>query len=145
MALKERYILMLEDDLDDRYLTNAVLQELNLEATLRFLSNTNSLFSTIEASQPFLIITDFNLNPETGFDILKKIKGHRSFQHIPVVILGDSNNADFIAECYRLGASTYAIKPRTLEETKNKITLFIRYWLEVAETMAPNSEPSKSY
>jgi CheY-like chemotaxis protein len=144
MPVTERYILMLEDDPDDRYLTSSVLESLEINVPLRFLSNTKELITTLETSTPILILTDFNLNPETGLDILEKIKAHSSFQHIPVVVLGDTNDDNFIAKCYRKGASTYAIKPSSIEATSNKIRLFFNYWLEVAETPQPTAAKSKA-
>ena len=134
MPVNEPYILMLEDDPDDRYLTSSVLEDLKIKVPLLFLSNTNDLFPKLEESTPILILTDFNLNPETGIEVLTKLKTHPLYQHIPVVVLGDSKNEDFIAACYRLGASTYAVKPSSLEATKSKISLFFNYWLNVAET-----------
>lgn len=134
MPATERYILMLEDDHDDRNLTHTVMEELNIAVPLKFLSNTEDLLPTLEEGEPILILTDFNLHPETGLEVLRKIKSHSLYQHIPVILLGDATSPDFIAQCYRSGANTYAIKPTTLEATKQKISLFFRYWLEVAET-----------
>jgi len=143
MQLHERYILMLEDDQDDRYFTSTVLKELNITVSIKFLANTEDLFPTLEKSLPILIIIDFNLHPETGLEVLKKIRQYSIYQHIPVVLLGDTTNPDFVAQCYRSGANTYATKPTTMEGTKSKIGLFFKYWLEVAETVSPVTEIEK--
>lgn len=137
MQLHEPYILMLEDDQDDRYFTSTVMKDLKIDVPIKFLSNTDDLFPTLEKSIPILIVMDFNLHPETGLEVLQKIRRYPSFQYIPVVILGDSTHPDFVARCYQYGANTYALKPTTIEATKNKISLFFKYWLEVAETPAP--------
>ena len=137
MQIHERYILMLEDDQDDRFFTSAVMKDLKMEVPIKFLSNTDDLLPTLEKKIPVLIVMDFNLHPETGLEVLRKIRHHPSFQYIPVVILGDSTNPDFVARCYQFGANTYATKPTTIEATKNKIGLFFKYWLEVAETLSP--------
>jgi CheY-like chemotaxis protein len=137
MQIQERYILMLEDDHDDRYFTSAVMQELDIVLPIKFLSNTDLLFSTLEEGAPLLIVMDYNLHPETGLEVLQKIRRHPSFQHIPVVVLGDIKNPDFVAKCYLHGANTYVTKPTTIEATKFKIELFFKYWLEVAETPSP--------
>jgi CheY-like chemotaxis protein len=143
MQVKERYILMLEDDHDDRYFTSAVMSDLNITVPVKFLSNTEDLFPTLEKAVPLLIVMDVNLHPETGLEALKKIRNHTSFQHIPVVIIGETTNPDFVTQCYRYGANTYATKPTTIEGTKNKIGLFFKYWLEVAETLSPVAEKEK--
>ena len=137
MQIQERYILMLEDDYDDRYFTTSVIQDLDIAVPIKFLSNTDKLFDTLEECNPFLIVMDYNLHPETGLEVLKKIRSHPDYQHIPVVILGDTKNPDFVTKCYQFGANTYATKPTTIDATKYKIELFFKYWLEVAETLSP--------
>ncbi|WP_082886314.1 response regulator [Flavisolibacter tropicus] len=140
MHIQERYILMLEDDYDDRYFTSEVMKGLDIAVPIRFLSNTDLLFATLEESNPLLIVIDYNLHPETGLEVLQKIRRHPTYQHIPVVILGDTKNPDFVTKCYQCGANTYATKPTTIDATKNKIELFFKYWLEVAETLSPLDE-----
>jgi CheY-like chemotaxis protein len=128
------YILMLEDDPDDRFFTTSVVSEMEQPVPIRFLSNSADLFTTLRESEPLVILIDFNLNPENGLDILKRLKSDPRFRHIPVVLLGDSTDPHFITTCYLNGANTYAVKPTTLEATRKKIGLFFQYWLEVAET-----------
>lgn len=125
---------MLEDDHDDRLLTSEVVEQLDIAMPIKFLSNTEDLFPVLRQKEPMLILMDYNLNPETGLDVLKKLKASPSYKHIPVILLGDSTDPHFIAQCYSHGANTYATKPTTLEATKRKIRLFFQYWLEVAET-----------
>ncbi|MDB5197884.1 MAG: hypothetical protein JWP88_2255 [Flaviaesturariibacter sp.] len=134
MPITDTYILMLEDDQDDRYLTSSVIEELDMPVAVRFLSNTEDLFPTLEQKEPMLILMDYNLNPETGLELLKKLKGNLTYKHIPVVLLGDTDDPYFVTKCYEHGANTYATKPTNLEATKKKIGLFFNYWLQVAET-----------
>jgi CheY-like chemotaxis protein len=140
MQTTEPYVLMLEDDPDDRYLTHSIMKECDITIPVRFLSQSEGLFQVLKEAEPALIIMDFNLHAETGIEILKKIRFHEAFRHIPIVLIGDSGNASFIAECYRQGANSYAIKPTTMEATKNKIGLFFKYWLEVAELPVKRNE-----
>jgi CheY-like chemotaxis protein len=127
------YILMLEDDPDDRTLTHSIIEESGISVPLIFLSTFTELETALENNPPILILLDYNLNPETGLDVLKHLKSDQNFLHIPVVILGDAEDPGFTAECYRMGANSYIIKPSSIEETKKKITLFFKYWMEVAE------------
>lgn len=127
------YILMLEDDPDDRTLTHSVIEEAGIMVPLVYLSTYSEMENALEESPPALILLDYNLNPETGLEVLKKLKSDENFLHIPVVILGEAKDPGFTAECYRSGANSYIVKPASMEETKKKITLFFKYWLEVAE------------
>lgn len=131
---KDAPVLMLEDDLDDRFLTKEMIGEIGMELPIIFLSSSEDLYSELEKSfKPAMIIMDYQAGPDNAIKILKTIKADPANLGIPVVILGEQSPADLIHECYRLGASAYIIKPASLEETKKKIQLFFRYWTEVAE------------
>ena len=127
-------VLMLEEDADDRYLTNEVLNELDVEVDIRFFSSGDALFEHLEISpRPSLILLDYNSSPENAPRILKKLKSDPRFVFIPVVVLSDSDLPAYKKECYTNGASSFIKKPHSVEGTKNKIETFFRYWFEVAE------------
>ena len=71
--------------------------------------------------------------------MLKTIKGHPAFRHIPTVIVNGSDHRHDIEESYRLGANSYIVKPFSNELTAKKIATFITYWFEVAELPLVNT------
>jgi len=128
------YIAMLEDDSDDRYLTNEILTEIGFDITIRFFSNSDELLKALSLSvKPQLILVDFNSSPENGIQVLKKIKSTEHLREIPVVILSDSELPRYKKECYAAGANSFVTKPKTITETKQKISSFFTYWMQVAE------------
>jgi CheY-like chemotaxis protein len=82
---------------------------------------------------PALILLRFNAVPETGLQVLRTLKVNTAFQHLPVIILGESAPADLVAQCYSAGANTVINKPFTFELANTKISSFIKYWFDVAE------------
>ncbi|TCJ12036.1 response regulator [Flaviaesturariibacter flavus] len=134
------YILMLGHDHDDQQLTVSVLEELGIDVPLRFVPNGDCLVDALEAQEPMLVLLDFNVKPETGLDILDRIKAGTRWTHLPVVVLGDSPDPSFVKRCYQKGASSYIIKPTSLEATRRVIGGFFAYWLQVAETPAHRAE-----
>jgi CheY-like chemotaxis protein len=64
---------------------------------------------------------------------LKKIKQLKLAEHVPVIILSDSNSEKYKTECYAHGASSFIKKPQTVETTARKIETFFKYWLTVVE------------
>jgi CheY-like chemotaxis protein len=66
-------------------------------------------------------------------NVLRKLKKNEAFKCIPVVLLSDSSEPIYRQQCYRDGASSFIIKPTSIEETKNKIKSFFTYWTEVVE------------
>ena len=101
---------------------------------MQFLHNSQELFTLLSATpRPTVILIDYDISPGGGVEILKSLKTHSEYKKIPVVILGDSSRPQYVTECYAHGANSYIQKPTNLEETRNKIGTFFKYWLQVVE------------
>jgi CheY-like chemotaxis protein len=132
--MNTKKILLLEDDPDDRFITESVLSELDHKPEIIFVTTSDELFSLLGQDQlPGLILVDFNSKPENGLKVLQRLKENEKLKAIPVVILGDSSDASYIRDCYNNGASSVIKKPDLYEATRNKITQFFNYWMKVAE------------
>jgi len=131
--MAHKLILMLEDDGDDRYITETAIAELGLDIQIQFFSNSNDFLNCLTTVQPSLLLIDYNSTPENGIQVLKKIKELQPANQVPVIILSDSSSEKYKAECYAFGASSFIKKPQTVEATANKIQTFFKYWLTVAE------------
>jgi CheY-like chemotaxis protein len=131
--MAQKLILMLEDDSDDRYLTESAIEELGLDIKIKFFSNSNEFLDSLTVTQPVLLLIDYNSTPENGIQVLKKIKDLRYSNNVPVIILSDSDSEKYKAECYAHGASSFIKKPQTVETTARKIETFFKYWLTVVE------------
>ena len=65
-----------------------------------------------------LIITDINLPEITGLEIVRFVKEHPQYRHIPVLIISTQRSADDIQRGMTLGASAYLGKPFEPEQLK---------------------------
>jgi CheY-like chemotaxis protein len=129
-----KFVAMLEDDSDDRYLTGETLAELHIDVPVKYFSSSGELLQFLANNpKPSLILLDYNSTPENAKQVLAKIKADRNLNEIPVVILSDNDLPAYKNECYALGASSFIKKPDTIEKTREKIATFFKYWLEVAE------------
>jgi len=129
-----RFVLMLEGDGDDQYLTEQILSELDINISVKFLSNSTELFNFLSPfNKPVLILIDYNSIPDNGVAVLKKLKSNTTYNDIPVVILSDSDHPNYKNECYQNGASSFIKKPDTVDATNKKIASFFNYWLNVVE------------
>ena len=128
------YVLMLQADPDDQYITESSLTEISPSLEIRYLKRMDDMDNYIaENGQPALILlNDEGTITERG-QALRKIKANPSYGHIPVVVLGERSSSDYIKECYRAGASTFITKPSSINATHKKIGTFFSYWFEVAE------------
>ena len=129
-----RFVLMLEGDGDDRYITEQTLSELDIDIPIRFFSNSTDLFNFLSGEEkPSLVLIDYNSTPDNGIVVLKKLKADFRLNDIPVIILSDSDHPKYKNECYRHGASSFIKKPDTAEATNKKIAAFFHYWFDVVE------------
>lgn len=61
--------------------------------------------------RPQIILLDLRLPKVSGLEVLRRLKADRQTAMIPVVILTVSEDHCDIAECRRLGAENYIVKP----------------------------------
>ncbi|MEI6950142.1 response regulator [Paraflavisolibacter sp. H34] len=134
MDTESRYILMVEDDPDDRYITQQTLQDIGRNIAVTFLTQSDKVFPFLERQElPAVILVDYDISPGNGLELLQELKRHPKYGHIPVIILGESDDPDLVRECYRQGANSFVAKPSTFGGTVKKIEHFFTYWLEIAE------------
>jgi CheY-like chemotaxis protein len=137
MEMQHPFILMLEHDDDDRFITDLFFKEHAFDVHIEFISNSDQFFAFLgeckEPGYPSLILLNISSAPMNGAGILKKIKSIEAYKHIPVVVLSADTNQEMVKECYALGASSFIQKPETLEDTQAKILHFLKYWFETVE------------
>lgn len=125
---------MLEHDDDDRYITQAVLDDLKTDITIGFVSTSTEFFQKLEATQkPDLLLVTYRSSPLNAVEILKRLKASSSLRHIPAVVLSGMANASIVRECYDAGASSFITKPSSDKDTTEKISLFLKYWFNIVE------------
>lgn len=130
----EHYVLMLQTDADDKYITESTLAEIGTTVPVQFLGSINELDSFIAAEgQPGVILINDQGAAHHGKKMVTQLKSHPAYGHIPVVILGEVTTEDYIRDCYKAGANTFITKPSTVAATKKKIQTFLEYWFDVAE------------
>ena len=131
----QSYVLMLQTDVDDIYITESALSEIGNTIPVQFIANLEEMEQHIATNgEPAVILLNDRGTMNRGMQVLKKLKSDVAYAHIPVVMLGEYTTHDYIKEIYKAGANTYIIKPSTVAATKKKIETFFNYWFEVAAT-----------
>ena len=132
---KQPFDLMLEEDPDDRQITESALLDLGFDVPVKYVKYSTELFEALKAEEkPSLILIDYNSTPAPATEVLKELRSDEDCKHIPTVVLGEGLSEKFIKECYQLGANSYITKPASTKGTKDKIETFFKYWMNVAET-----------
>lgn len=72
-----------------------------------------------------LVLTDWNMEPMTGLELLQQIRMNPSTKQLPVIMITAESKPENIAEAKRSGASNYVVKPFNAATLKEKITAVI--------------------
>jgi CheY-like chemotaxis protein len=137
--MKEIFILIAEDDADDRFLLQAAFEENGFKDRLQFVENgvelieyLLSLKSNGDDNMPRFILLDLNMPKKDGREVLKELKQHPDLKNIPVVIFSTTNNEAEMRRCYELGANSYITKPNSFESLLKTVAALRSYWMHTS-------------
>jgi CheY-like chemotaxis protein len=128
----KRTILMLEHDDDDRYITQAALDNLKANVEISFVANSTDFLAKLETLKPDLLLITYRATPMNAVEVLKKVRSSPG-RYIPAVVLSGMSNETIVRECYQAGASSFITKPSSDKETTLKIARFLDYWFKTVE------------
>jgi CheY-like chemotaxis protein len=131
--MHSKYLLMLENDSDDRYITQSTIKELKLNIPVRYEYWSPSLLSDLENDKPGVILLAYNTSPESGLEIVKQIRARKDYSFIPIIVLTEELPSSLIKDYYTSGVNTVIKKPSSVQQTTEKIKTFFDYWFSVAE------------
>ena len=123
MSTTDRYILLVEDDVDDQELLREVFHSIEPPVPeLRFVNSGNQLLTYLEEVKddrlPCLILLDYNMPGLNGAEILDEMSKSKRYAKLPKIIWSTSGTDSFKTTCLSLGALDYVIKPTTVEDLK---------------------------
>jgi two-component system, response regulator len=114
-------VLLVEDNPDDVELTLRAFKKAHFANRVHIVGDgdkaLNYIFCRGEYAlrradeNPQIILLDLDLPKVSGLEVLNRIKTDKETSMIPVVILTASEDRYDIAECRRLGADNYIVKP----------------------------------
>ncbi|MBE9124664.1 response regulator [Coleofasciculus sp. LEGE 07092] len=129
-------ILVVEDQPLNQAL---ILEVLELEGHLvELLYDGQTMLETLHSplvkpqSLPHLILMDIQLPQVDGFELIRQLKAHPTWQNVPVIALTAMAMAGDRDRCLEAGADDYLSKPLDLE----KVITTVRSWLDTS-TEAP--------
>lgn len=134
--MADNFILIAEDDADDRFLLQTAFSENGFSDSLYFVPDGVELMRFLkeqaDEAQPAFILLDLNMPKKDGREVLGEIKSHPQWQHIPVVIFSTTNNEQEMKRCYQLGANSYITKPNSYNHLLEVIAHLRNYWVNAS-------------
>lgn len=137
--MKDKYMLLIEDNPDDVDLTLRAFKKSNVvnrievardgAEALAFLFGTGAYAGRDVSHTPQVILLDLGLPRVTGLEVLSRIRSDPRTQFLPVVILTSSKEERDRMQGYLLGANSYICKPVDSDAFTEAARELGLYWL----------------
>lgn len=137
--MKEKTILLVEDNPDDEELTTRALRKANIvndivvardgREALDFLFCEGEYTDRDASMMPAIILLDLKLPKLSGLDVLKRMRSEASTKLIPVVVLTSSSEDEDMLNSYESGANSYVRKPVAFSEFADVVAQLGMYWM----------------
>jgi CheY-like chemotaxis protein len=137
-------IWLVEDSANDIELTLAALEDIHLANRVVVMRDGSEVVERLQAldqngndSHPAVILLDIKMPKMSGIEVLRSIKADSCLRHLPVVMLTSSRQGPDVAECYKLGANAYVVKPVESMEFFEAVKTAGEFWAVVNERPEP--------
>jgi CheY-like chemotaxis protein len=111
------FVLLADDDPDDRDFFCAAMQRLYPQVDVRSFSDGDELLEFLRNSRiqglPGCILLDYKMPRLTGPEVLRATGTGTPYDQIPKIVWSTSTRQIDIDECLRLGATRFLIKPES--------------------------------
>jgi two-component system chemotaxis response regulator CheY len=84
-------------------------------------SDGTTAFNLIQQKQYGLIISDWNMEPMSGYELLKKLRTNEKTKTLPFIMVTAESKTDNVIAAKQAGVSNYIVKPFNAETLKMKI------------------------
>ncbi len=140
----DKVILLVEDNEDDVFLMKRALKAAGIENPLRLVNDGESAVNYLRGTGsyvdrnefPFPSFLDLKLPYLSGLEVLEWRQSQNNLPASVIIVLTSSNEPSDLNKAYRLGASSYVIKPPTAEQLLDIARAFRLYWLTCNEFLA---------
>ena len=142
-------ILLVEDSNDDVELVRRAFQQCKIANPIFVVSSAEEALAHLHrcktpkpgtSSDTTLVLLDLGLPGTDGIEVLKVLASTNQLRQCPVVVLSAASELKKVNECYKLGATSFLLKPITTADVMNLAQNIPKLRLELASTA--ESRPS---
>ena len=141
--MKEKIILLVEDNPDDEALTLRALKKNNIrnvvvvardgQEALDYLFGTGRHAGRDPADPPTVVLLDLKLPKLSGLEVLQRLRATERTKLLPIVILTSSKEEQDLINGYKFGANSYIRKPVDFIQFNTAVQQLGLYWLVLNE------------
>lgn len=141
--MKDKTILLVEDNPRDEELTLRALQKHNIRnevvvahdgaEALDYLFARDAYAGRDASELPEVVLLDLKLPKIDGLEVLRRIRSEEKTKLLPVVILTSSDEERDLLDGYEAGCNSYVRKPVDFQQFAEAVRQLGLYWLVLNE------------
>ncbi len=81
----------------------------------------SSALTKMQARKYGLVISDWNMEPMTGYDLLKEVRANPELSRTPFIMITAESKTENVLAAKQAGVSNYIVKPFNAATLKSKI------------------------
>lgn len=119
------YVVLADDDEDDRLLFTEAFKELKIKTKVATYDDCVALMDALkhpDSAIPNILFLDLNMPKKSGLDCLKEIKSNVRFKDIAIAIYSTSASEEDIENTFVNGANIYIKKPNDFIKLKKVLS-----------------------
>jgi len=131
MRIKNKPILLVEDDQVDAMTVKRALKELHVTNPLTHVENGEEALDHLRnpaSERPCIVLLDLNMPRMGGIEFLQVIKHDEVLRVVPVVVLTTSDEQQDKVESFSLGVAGYMAKPVDYHQFVEVMRSINTYW-----------------
>jgi CheY-like chemotaxis protein len=140
-------ILLVEDEPSDVFLMKRALKSAQIanplqvandgQQAINYLSGVDPYSDRTQFPIPSIIFLDLKLPYKSGFDVLAWIRDQSRLDQTLVMVLTSSTEERDIAQCYKLGARSFLVKPPNASMLLELMVSLNDFWVKHNEFTLP--------
>ena len=121
---KDMRILIVDDFKTMLKIIDSLLRQLGFKNIVEATDGKMAL-EKLKSEKFDLVLSDWNMEPMNGLDLLKAVRADAALKHIPLILITAESKVENIIEAKKAGVSNYIIKPFNAVTLKEKLCAVI--------------------
>jgi len=117
---KNTNVLIVDDYKTMLRIIRNLLKQLDIENVEEAMDGTEAL-AKLRAGNFGLVISDWNMAPMTGLDLLKEVRADARLKSTPFIMITAESKTENVVAAKQAGVSNYIVKPFNAETLREKI------------------------
>ena len=114
-------VLVVDDFPSMRRILRKLLNDINI-IDVEEAGDGGEAFAKLHGGHFDLIISDWNMEPITGLDLLRRVREDASVGKMPFIMVTAESKVENVIEAKKAGVNNYIVKPFTADVLKAKIS-----------------------